>query len=146
MDHLTPPSSRVADADFPLFPWMGSQPGSLWLCGGGRADQSRTGEGGAEVKGGGAWDEGRRDVMEQWKIPKRDRRMPLLFLSSFSFLSPDSHFCSVHQVPPSGSADDNFSVKWGFVTTPVLIIHKTAPTILSWLNPLNLNLNVFFLI
>lgn len=80
----------------PLFPWMGSQPGSLWLCGGGRADQSRTVEGGAEVKGGGAWDEGRRDIMEQWKIPKRDRRMPLLFLSSFSLLLPDSHFCSVH--------------------------------------------------
>lgn len=38
------------------------------------------------LKRGGAWDEGRRDIMEQWKIPKRDRRMPLLFLSSSSLL------------------------------------------------------------
>lgn len=63
------------------------------------------------------------DVTE-WNIPKRDRRMPLLFLSSFSpFLFPVFHFCTVPLVPPSGSGDDNYPANWGFVSSPVLIIH-----------------------
>lgn len=62
MDHLPPPSSRVADADFPSLPGWAR---SLEVCGSVEeaGPTNDKGEGGAEVEGGGPRDEGRRDFM-----------------------------------------------------------------------------------
>lgn len=61
-DHLPPPSSRVADADFPSLPGWAR---SLEVCGCVEEAELTNdgGEGGAEDEEGGASDEGRRDFM-----------------------------------------------------------------------------------
>lgn len=127
-DHVPPPLLAGRAPKWPmltatlLLSFLGSFPlshldearTSLWLCG---ADQLTNGRevGGAEGDRGRDWEEG--FYVTEWKIPRRDRHMPLLFLSSYtpslplpSSLVPCLPFFvadlnPLSSVSPSGSSD-----------------------------------------